>query len=134
MQIATVKHGQPWVCSVYYIADYRTVYWMSWPTRRHSQELAKNPKAAVAIVLHSEQPVVGMQAEGVVEEVTDLAEVERMTDKYVQKHGVGQQFAANFAAGTNKHHMYKMNMRKVVIFDERHFAGDPRQEVPVIVV
>jgi len=129
MQLATVKGDQPWICSVYYVADGQTLYWLSWPTRRHSQEVTQNPKAAATIMIHAAQPVVGIQVEGDVEEVSSQTEVDQIAQKYLALHGVGEQFAANFAKGTNQHHMYKLSPRRIVLFDERHFAGDARQEM-----
>jgi len=129
MQIATVKGDQPWICTVYCVPEGHNLYWLSWPTRRHSQEIAAHSKIAIAIAIQTAQPVIGLQAEGNVTEVTDQAEVDRIAAKYVATHGVGKQFAANFAAGTNQHHMYKCTPRKIVLFDEKHFPGEARKEV-----
>lgn len=129
MQIATVHEGKPWICSVYYVADGQKLYWLSWPSRRHSQEISVDSKAAIAIVVDAGQPVIGIQAEGVAREITDPAEVERIAAVYVATHGVGKQFAANFAAGTNQHHMYCFVPEKMWLFDEKHFPDSTRHEV-----
>jgi uncharacterized protein YhbP (UPF0306 family) len=72
MQLATTRENQPWICTLYYVCDDdQRIYWLSYPTRRHSQELAENSHAAVAIAIKLEQPVIGLQIEGKVSVVTD---------------------------------------------------------------
>ncbi len=52
MQLATVQDGQPWIANVFFVVDAQlNFYWLSYPNRRHSRELAINPKAAIAIAI-----------------------------------------------------------------------------------
>jgi uncharacterized protein YhbP (UPF0306 family) len=51
MSLATSKDNQPWVCEVHFAYDEDlNLYWRSLPSRRHSQELAANPRVAGNIV------------------------------------------------------------------------------------
>jgi len=130
MQLATERNHQPWIATVYFVADdENNLYWLSWPERRHSKELAENIRAAIAIPIQTEQPVIGIQAEGTVEVVRDVNIVEQIMPSYITKYGQGTEFAARFKAGTAKHALYKFTPEQFVLFDELHFPGDARQEI-----
>jgi uncharacterized protein YhbP (UPF0306 family) len=129
MQLATVSHDQPWISTVYYVTDeHMNIYWLSWPERRHSQELTKNPKAAIAIAIKLDKPVIGIQTEGSVERVQDSDEVRAVMQKYVAKYSSGKDFYDNFVSGKNKHTLYKFVPNTFVLFDEVHFPENGRQE------
>lgn len=133
MQLATVSGDRPWVCNVHYITDDKqNVYWLSHPSRRHSQELTKNNKAAVAIAIKTEKPVIGLQAEGTVEVVDDPEEIKRIMKQYVERFNIGGGFYDNFIAGKNQHQIYKLIPTMIALFDEVHFpsgkATSPRHE------
>lgn len=131
MQIATVKGAQPWVCTVYFVeGDDLGLYWLSLPTRRHSQEIQEGSKVAVAVPIKFDKPVVGIQAEGIAQEVTDPEVVKSIIPKYVERHKVGADFYDNFIAGKNQHRLYKFTPQKVVLFDEVTFpVGQGRKEI-----
>lgn len=130
MQLATIRGDQPWICTVHFVSDdAHNLYWLSLPSRRHSQEAEAHTKAAAAIAVKTDNPVIGVQIEGEVSAVRDLATVQKVMSKYVAKYGKGTQFAELFAAGTNEHTMYRLTPKSVVIFDEVNFAGSPRQVI-----
>ena len=132
MQVATVRENKPWICSVYYVADERLrLYWLSFPTRRHSREIAQNPEVAIAIAAKTGQPVIGIQAEGTAEIVTDEKVVEKIMKDYVKKYNVGHDYYENFIAGKNKHMMYCFTSQNYVLFDEVNFPDNPRQEISI---
>jgi len=130
MQLATLADGRPWICTVYYVFDqHNNLYWLSYPERRHSQEVEKNPNVAAAIAIKFEdKPVIGLQVEGKAETVQDAAIVKRVMDDYVDKYDSGKDFYDNFITGTNKHKLYKLTPELFVLFDELHFPNEPRQE------
>jgi uncharacterized protein YhbP (UPF0306 family) len=128
MQIATAQGDQPWICTVFFVADeLQNLYWLSSPERRHSQEIARNQKVAIAVPVKSDWPVIGIQAEGVATVVQDAEEVKHVMELYVTKYGKGKDFYDNFVKGTNQHNLYKFTPNTFVLFDEVNFAGDPRQ-------
>jgi len=130
MQIATTYEGQPWIATVYFVADEsNNLYWLSYPSRRHSEELAQNNHIAIAIVVKADQPVIGVQAEGVAERVSDPEIVKRIMPMYIEKYGQGREFYDRFVAGTAKHALYKFTPTSFVLFDELHFPGDARKEI-----
>lgn len=130
MQLATVSGGRPWICSVYFVFDDKNLYWLSWPSRRHSQEIAAHDRVAVAVAIKLDRPVIGIQAEGRGQMVSDPDEVKRVMRRYVDKYGEGQEFYGNFLNGKNQHEMYRFTPEKLVLLDEEHFKGaEARQEI-----
>lgn len=130
MQLATVRSGRPWVCSVYFVAEGKSLYWLSWPSRRHSRDIASDSQVAVAIAVKTDRPVIGIQAEGKAEQVASKEEVRRVMDKYVAKYNEGKKFYENFISGKNQHEMYRFTPENIVLFDEVNFEGaQARQEL-----
>jgi len=130
MQIATVSGDQPWICTVYFVEDDQlNLYWLSFPTRRHSQEIAAHNKVAVAVPIKFDKPVTGIQAEGTAEIVTDRAVIADVMKRYVERYNSGQQFYDRFVAGQNQHVLYKFTPSKYVLFDEVTFPDDGRKEI-----
>ena len=130
MQIATVRGGQPWVCTVYFVEDDDlNLYWLSLPDARHSRELAAHDKIAVAMPVKFDKPVIGIQAEGTAEAITDPRVVADVMKRYVGRYGVGKQFYDNFVTGKNKHMLYKFTPAMFGLFDEVDFpVGEGRKE------
>lgn len=125
MQLATSNAHQPWVCSVYFVADeYLNLYWLSYPDRRHSQEIAANNKIAITIALKHDLPVIGLSAQGSASTENDPEIVAKIMKLYVQKYNEGHKFFDNFKAGTNKHKLYKFTPIKYSLFDEVNYAKD----------
>lgn len=134
MQLATSSNNIPWVCSVYFVCDEKLkLYWLSYPNRRHSSDLSKNKRVAIAIAVNHDMPVVGVQAEGTAEKVTSLAVVAQILPAYVKKYGMGKQFLKNVKANKNKHCLYRFTPERIVLFDEENFGVDNPQilELPV---
>lgn len=129
MQLATSRDGQPWICTVYFIVNGGNFYWLSFPDRRHSKELADNAKAAVAIALHQEAPVVGVQAEGNVRSVQNLSEAARVLALYVRKYGKGKDFIELLKRGKNRHELYCLVPGSVMLFDERTSSNAPYRQI-----
>lgn len=128
MQLATTAGDQPWICTVYYVFDDDfNLYWLSYPSRRHSREVAGGSKIAVAIAVKLDQPVIGVQAEGEACIVSDHSVVEKMSKLYVEKYSTGRDFFANYQAGKNQHVMYCFKPSRYVLFDEVSFPGDAQQ-------
>lgn len=130
MQLATVYDGTPWVCSVYYVTDKAgNVYWLSYPDRRHSQELTANPQVAVTVAVKQDMPVIGVQAEGTARAVTDIKTIAKVLPLYIAKYGVGRQFVQKFLEGKNRHVLYVFAPKRCVLFDEQTFGQDNAQEI-----
>lgn len=129
MQIASVSGDQPWICTVYFVADEeQNLYWLSLPSRRHSIEIKSNSKVAVAVPVEFDQPVIGLQSEGEATKVNNAEIIKNIMKLYVDKYGQGKDFYDNFLAGKNQHALYRFTPKSYVLFDEKNFSGNPRQE------
>ncbi|MNL20939.1 Pyridoxamine 5'-phosphate oxidase [compost metagenome] len=131
MQLATSRENVPWISTVYFVADdERNIYWLSLPGRRHSEEVADNPRVAIAIAIKQDLPVIGIQAEGQVTIVDDAATVEKILASYVKKYnGAGKEFHQRFVDGKNQHQLYRLTPSSLVLFDEVHFKTGPAQRI-----
>lgn len=131
MQLATTSGGQPWICTVYFVVKGGNFYWLSFPERRHSRELEENARAAVAVVIKQDLPVIGVQAEGSVKVVRDVDEAAPIVDMYVEKYGSGAGFTERLREGTNRHVLYCLVPHRVALFDETDAARESPREVAI---
>lgn len=127
MQLATEHNGQPWICTVYFVVHSGNFYWLSFPERRHSQELVKNPRAAIAIPIKCDAPVIGVQCSGEVEIVSELGEVAVVMEKYVEKYSKGEKFVELYKRNKNHHFLYCLKPKEIVVFDEVNNLKDARR-------
>ena len=131
MQLATTSNGQPWICTVYYaVDDNLDIYWISMPSRRHSQEIAKNSKVAVAFAYNQQPPlpyVRGVQVEG---EATLLSgdEAKHGADLYAKQLNSDAKWIAAVLDGSDPHRIYRMKPTSFVLFDSQNFPDNSRQE------
>lgn len=122
MQLATVCDNMPWICTVYFVADDdMNIFWLSWPSRRHSQEINKNKNVAAAVVIKEAMPVIGLQIEGAAEIVNDQKVVKDIMDRYIHKYNEGHKLYENFINNKNQHYMYKLKPSLFVLMDELNY-------------
>ncbi len=130
MQLAVIDGDMPWVCNVYYVCDTSAnIYWLSLPSRHHSKLIQHNSKAAIAIAIKQDMPVVGVQAQGIARVVKSEETVKKIAALYVQKYNVGHNFYSNFVEGINQHQLYRFQTDDWVIFDEINFSKGPRRQI-----
>lgn len=128
MQLATLHESKPWICTVWFVYDEDlNIYWLSLPSRRHSQDIDLNPEVAAAVVIKPDDPTIGLQIQGRAEIVTNPELANQVMSKYVAKYGQGDKFYANLLAGTNKHQLYKLRLSEVTVFDEEKYKGDTKR-------
>lgn len=132
MSLATVDGGKPWVATVYYaVDDDLNLYWASPLDTNHSQHIINNQKVAVAIpVVHKKsEPVVGIQIEGIANQVKGRANIRPIAEKYASEYGFNKQWVEKFSNGQTKHKLYKFSPNKFVLFDDINYPDNPRQEL-----
>jgi uncharacterized protein YhbP (UPF0306 family) len=134
MQIGTAVDGVPWVCTVHFASDgqFRLI-WVSSDTSRHSQEIAKNEKVGGTIVLpfKPDEPVMGIQFQGVAKKVTDKNECLNLMQVYGARFGMDQKTIETIAGSQEGHVCYVIVPSLFVLFDQIHFPDNPRQEYKV---
>lgn len=133
MQLATVRDNKPWVCNLHYYVDSSlNFYWISTQTRRHSKDIEQNPCTAVAITVHEDTPeenyIVGITAEG---EARLLSEerIKVVGLEYVQKLEKSSTLLEDILTAKNPHKFYVLKPTKIVLFDNKNFPDNPRQEL-----
>lgn len=129
MQLATVNNGRPWCCSLYYVHDAdKNLYWASFPTRRHSQEIENNPSVAVAIPIKHQkgQKVVGIQMEGHAKKLAPTPANRSIVEAYAHKFGRTEEWVNSFTAGENQHQLYRFTPASIVLFDDINSPDNPR--------
>ena len=130
MQLATVNDGQPWLCTLHFAHDPETLdlYWVSLPTRRHSQEVESYAKTAVTIVISSDKRQ-ALQLEGEAYRVTE-AEIAKANGVYSAKFGKDDERLNDARRGSDTDHVYYVfKPKNIVLFDKVAFPINPRQEV-----
>jgi len=127
MQLATAQNNQPWVCNVHFYTDeHLNLYWLSEPGRRHSQDIAANPKVAVAVLVSEEMPLIGVQLEGDAEQC-DAADYVEVLHAYGKRHH-REAWAQAVIDGEGNNKLYKFTPRVLGLFDLKNFPKDPKQE------
>jgi len=133
MQVATSRENQPWACTVYFATDEDlNLYWISLPTRRHSEEIRRNEKVAGTVVLpHTPgDEVRGIQFEGIAKELQGT-EAREGLQYYAQRYGMDESAIEKILTGENPHVCYRITPKSFVLFDEVNFPDDSRQEYRV---
>lgn len=131
MQIASVVDNNPWIATVYFVADSNlNLYWISRESRRHSQELSKNSHAAVTIVKQHTygEKVRGLQAEGNVKRLKN-EEAEQGFFIYKSIFWVVEARANAIAGDHDSAFCYKFTPDRYVLLDEVNFPESPSQEL-----
>lgn len=131
MQVATVKYGKPWVCTVNFAVDEDfNLYWMSLRSTHHSQQLAHSPSVAGAIVKDPTR-IQGIQFEGTAQEVTG-EELDRVNAIYQARYGdKPERLQEAKSNDPSVRGYYKIIPTKLVLFDKINFPDNPRQEYKV---
>jgi uncharacterized protein YhbP (UPF0306 family) len=133
LQVATSKHDQPWACTLYFAFDEKlSLYWISEPSRRHSEEIRMNEKVAGTIVLphNPGDKVRGLQFQGIATELTGKEAADGMK-VYANRYGMKQKRVNAILDGSDGHFCYKIKPSLYVLFDEKNFPKNPRQELEV---
>lgn len=116
MSLGTCKDGRPWVCEVHFAYDDAlNLYFRSLKSRRHSQEIAGNPRVAGNIVRQHElgELPVGVYFEGTAEM---LAAEDRLAAlPHFSRLGVGEE-ALTDAANPDGHQFYKITVENYYVF------------------
>lgn len=132
MQLATSVDDQPWACTVHYYVDKDlNFYWVSNVGRKHSQDIAQNPKVAVTVMVHENTPeekyVIGISVQGAAE-LVEPAIAQDIVEGYIRKHGKDSNMD-DIVSGINAHKFYRLKPSSIVLFDTKDFPDNPRQEL-----
>jgi len=128
LSLGTCVDNKPWVCEVHFAYDeHLNLYWRSLKSRRHSQDIAVNPRVAGNIVhQHALTDVPhAIYFEGSAELVTDDAERQRIYPYFKQRLNTSEEKLEE-ARRDDGHQFYKVTVEKWYAFGQ--FDGDVVQK------
>lgn len=129
MQLATVRDGQPWICTVNVVVDdQQNLYWMSQRSTRHSKELVDDSRAAGAVVRNvDDKQCVHFEGEAFEVAADDF---ERVHALYGKRYGANKDERLEEARSgePNARTYYVIKPKLFVLFDLKNFPTSPRQE------
>jgi len=132
LQVATSAGDNPWICSVWFAADDDlNIYFFSSITRRHSKEIAENPKVAGAIVLPQtpQDKPRGIQLEGVAEALESEEDIQKAMSVYVDRIFPEETIDMLTSNKEKPHKFYRIKPSSIVLFDVVNFPEESRQEL-----
>jgi uncharacterized protein YhbP (UPF0306 family) len=122
MSLATCVDGKPWVCEVHFAWDDElNLYWSSKPSRRHSQDIARNPNVAGNIVVQHEpgQKPRGVYFEGTAELLTGVTEDSVAYRMFASRFSERAKMILDRLAEPDSEQFYKVNVADWYVFDAR---------------
>ena len=130
MTVATQDGEGPWAAALFYAMDGGALIFLSSPTSRHSQHLARHPRCAATIQSQPQDwaSIQGVQLEG---EVAELAGAEREA----AEHRYGERFpfvrvgaaAGPIAEALARVRWYRLRVARLYFIDNRHGFGKRQQ-------
>ena len=131
LQLATAADNQPWLCNVWFAVDESlNVYWFSANNRRHSLEIAKNPKVAGAVCdpQGPDDTPAAVQFQGIAVELTDNDDILKARSVYEGRVFDAATVDKLIANPEKPHRFYKVTPELFVLFDAVNFPEVSRQE------
>jgi uncharacterized protein YhbP (UPF0306 family) len=128
LSLATSKDNAPWVCEVHFAYDDDlNLYFRSLRSRRHSQEIAANPRVAGDIVVQYPlgQPVIGVYFEGTAKLLGPGGE-QQQAFKCVKERLKADDSILEEAKRENGHQFYKITVENYYVFGS--FKARPAQK------
>jgi uncharacterized protein YhbP (UPF0306 family) len=132
MQLATSVENQPWVCNVWFAADENlNIYWFSSTSRRHSEEVMKNPKVAAAIVFPQtpKDTPRGLQLQGSAQLLMEQSHIDKAISVYADRIFTREQILEFMNDVENPHKFYRIKPTQFVLFDIVNFPENSRREL-----
>ncbi len=132
MSLATSANNIPWICEVHFAADNDlNIYFRSKTTRRHSQEIALNPRVAGNIVEPhglTDKPR-GVYFEGTAELLENVDEQHPAYQEYNERLNMGQAILEE-AMQDDGHKFYKITVTDFYVFDARESKPSQKYHLP----
>ena len=131
MQLGTSHNNQPWVTTVYFAYDANlNLYWLSNPSRRHSEEIKKNSKVGGSIVMMHNygDKVRGLQFEGEARKL-DGPDAELAVNIYKSRYWIVESRATNEPGPQDT--CYQLHPKKFTLYDEINFPQNPSQVLEI---
>jgi uncharacterized protein YhbP (UPF0306 family) len=118
LSLATVSGDTPWVSEVHFAYDEDlNLYFRSLPTRRHSQEIAANPKVAGNVIKQHDlgEQVVGVYFEGMARRLEPGEEQNKAFECIARRLRTGNGILSE-AQHVDGHQFYKVSVKTWYVF------------------
>ena len=128
MSLATCVDNKPWVCEVHYVYDNDlNLYFRSTKSRRHSQEISKNPNVAGNIVEpHGpDTKPRGLYFEGSAAMLTGITQDSAEYKLFVNRFGLDAKILED-ATQPDGHQFYKVTVSDWYVFDTRESSSSQK--------
>lgn len=126
MQLATSGANVPWVCNVHFdVDDDLNLYWLSDTDCRHSQDIAKNPQVAAALVVSEQPPLVGLQIAGKAE-LLPFEGHEAVLTHYAARHE-RETLVADALSGKVGFKLYRLVPEFIDVIDQKNLPNHRKQ-------
>ena len=125
ISLATLDDGGLWVADVIYTFDNDlNIYWMSYPTTRHSKAIEGNNQAAgsITVTSYGEKPELGIQFSGRAEKIDTLPH--DLVVKYFTK--LGDPAPEEGEDVLEGHSWYMLRPNKIDLNDTENFGWNKR--------
>jgi uncharacterized protein YhbP (UPF0306 family) len=129
LSLATCIDNKPWVCEVHFAYDKElNLYFRSKKERRHSQEIAKNPRVAGNIITQhpKEQKPRGVYFEGAAQIVEDINQNQDAYKSFHDRLGFGSEILNS----ADDHKIYKVTVTDYYLFDSRESNPSQKYHLP----
>lgn len=126
MQLATATNSVPWVCNVHFdVDDNLNIYWLSHLDCRHSEDIAKNPHVAVAIAVHQQPPLMGLQIAGEAEHIPFEGN-EEVLKHYAARHD-RKTLVEDALSGKVGFKLFRLTPEFIDLIDQKNFPDQLKQ-------
>jgi uncharacterized protein YhbP (UPF0306 family) len=136
LTLATVGPEGPWAAALFYVNDAFSLYWLSDPRARHSQNIARHPRVAVTINedYRDWRLIQGLQMEGTAEEVGTIGEAAGPMRLYAAKYTFLENWQnppAALAGALRAARVYRFVPVRVLFIDNTKAFGHREEISPV---
>jgi uncharacterized protein YhbP (UPF0306 family) len=131
MSLATSKDNKPWVSELHFaFDDDLNLYYRSLTSRRHSEEIATNPKVAGNVVKQHVlgEQVLGIYFEGIAKKLSAGPE-QALASKLIEERLQASDTILEEAQQPDGHQFYKITVETFYIFGNLDNAGNNKYEV-----
>lgn len=135
LTVATAGPDGPWAAALFYVNDAFVLYWLSDPSARHSQHIAREPRVAVTIQedYRDWRLIQGLQMEGRAELLGAIREAEGPMRLYAAKYEFLRGWRdppPELTGALADARVYRFTPSRVLLVDNTKAFGQ-REEVPL---
>jgi nitroimidazol reductase NimA-like FMN-containing flavoprotein (pyridoxamine 5'-phosphate oxidase superfamily) len=135
MQLAAAVNNQPQICTLHFYSDEDfNFYWCSTLDSSHPQAIKQNSQVAAYVLAHENTPeedyVIGVSIIGQAE-LLDAETIQKISAAYAEKLAKKPDYVSDIVSGKSPYKFYRLKPSRIVLFDNKDFPDNPRQELQI---